>query len=156
MKKLFWIIALVCLSVVGYGQAVSSVTTDYAFEIGKNSTYLRYVGVAADTMGIADSTWTYTFKIKDRFDATKQAVRVELDEVSGTGRVVAALKGKDFWQDSWTSITSVTYYGGGSDTTFYLNNSTAKSYRFYAIDFDVAATTTQQLKLTEFEFSLYK
>ena len=158
MKKLLFVLVTLLIGFVSMAQTVTQAASTYTTKLDPkaNVTYFRHIGTVADTMGVADSSWTYTVGVNNVLDALKQEVRVKLDEVSGTGKVAFKLKGKTFVQDSWTTITTVNYKGGGSDTTFYLNNATAKPYRFYQIEADVDAKTAQKLKVLEFEFSLYK
>ena len=156
MKKLIAIAILLVSAVISYGQAVNAVTTDYLFDINKNLTYYRYVGTANDTIGIVDSTWSYTFGVANSYDALKQQVRIKVDEVTGTGKLAAIWQGKNFWSQDWTNITSVSYIGGGSDTTIVYDQSTAKPYRFYRMYIDVNAKTAQTLKMLDLEVKLYK
>lgn len=156
MKKLVLILLSVVFAVISYGQNVDLVTVDFKFDVNKNLTYYRYIGTANDTIGIVDSTWAKTFSVANRYDALKQVVRVKVDEVAGTGNIPFVWQGKNFNSDAWTTITTVTYKGGGSDTTFFFDQSTAKPYRFYRIFGDVVGTTAQKLQMLDLEVTLYK
>jgi len=157
MKKLIFIIASLLIAFIGVGQSVDNATgIDVKMDINANKTYYRDLGNAADTIGVIDSTWTKVFSVANLYDATKQQVRLKVDEVTGTGRFTAAWQGKNFLSNDWVTITSATYTGVGSDTTIVFDQSTAKTYRFYKLNIDVVATQAQTLKMLDFEVYWYK
>lgn len=157
MKKLVLLIASVLFAMITMAQSVDNATgINVKMDVNTNKTYFRDLGNALDTIGIVDSTWSTTFSVDNLYDALKQQVRLKVDEVTGTGRFTAYWKGKNFLSNSWTNISTINYYGTGSDTTILIDQSTAKTYRFYQLEVDVVATTAQTLKMLDFEVYWYK
>lgn len=156
MKRILVLIVSIFIAFIGYGQTVSSSSVTKKLDLNQNETYWFREGVAADTINQSDTTWAYTFGVNNLFDAVKQYVVVKLDSVSGTPLTTVALSGKVFWDDSWTSITTASWYGTSSDTTLILDQSTAKHYRFYKLSHDGDGTGTFKYSISKSELQIYK
>ena len=161
MKKLALVLGLLVFAVISYGQNtaldVSSVKRHFntTIDINKNLTYKYYYGSAADTVSNADSLWNYDIAVLNLYDALDSELRVSLDSVSGSPQVTVTLQGKWSYVDSYTDISSATWYGTSSDTTISISNATNKNYRFYNILLDGTATA-QKSKVSLIEFGVSK
>jgi hypothetical protein len=162
MRKLGFILIALLFAAVSYGQntaldanSLKNSTSTY-FDMNENLTYRFAYGATADTFGIADSTFSYTFTVVNMDEQLEAECRVKLDSTSGTPTLNVALKGKFSWNDSWTSIANADWAGTTSDTTLILQSTTAVPYRFYQIFIDVDATVTQEAKLNLLELGVFK
>ena len=129
MKKIFLILTILILgAALGYSQnAEVDRTLDYG-----NQTYLLYTGIASDTIGIADSTWTYTVR-KKTDTRLLPYVYVELDSISGTPNPVhTILQGKVFASELYTDIDSVVW-AGTIDTMFTIDVVDTFKYEFWRV-----------------------
>lgn len=166
MKKLVLVLTLFVFAVLSYGQNTaldakslkSSTNTYFDFTNGLSEqiSYRYYYGQVADTFGVADSTFSYSYTVVGMQDQLEAECRVKLDSVSGTPTLNVALQGKFSWNDSWTSIANSDWAGTSADTTLILQSTTAVPYRFYRIFVDVTATTAQQAKLNLVELGVFK
>ena len=73
-----------------------------------------YTGVAADTLGVGQTTWGYEMEV-NKPDGVYYNTRVKISDkttgASGAGTVVLA--GKYFDTDNYTTITTTTWTGVG-------------------------------------------
>lgn len=94
-----------------------------------------YTGIASDTTGVLDST-QYKIVLIETLDKVICDVYVDVDSVSGTGSVANGhyfiLQGKQFPDDPYTAIDTVTY-AGTVDTTFTLTSTSAAKYVFWKV-----------------------
>ncbi len=89
-----------------------------------------YAGVAGDTCGTTQDTMEYKWFVnKER--ALLYDWNVKVTEKRGRGLLTISLQGRNFSTESWTNITSTTYYGGGTDTTVKFSQQTTASAVFY-------------------------
>lgn len=156
MKRLAIILVGLLIGMVSIGQTVSekSGSVTQVLDAPNGVTYW-YSGTDADIVTQADTLVAYTFGVKS-LDALKQYVMVTLTENSGASGIVVSLLGKEFWDQSYTSITSATYHGGGSDTTILLDGSSAKHDRFYKILIDGVSDSTFNTTVNKIELQVYK
>jgi hypothetical protein len=78
-----------------------------------------------------------------------------MDSISGDPQVAVSIQGKVFTGDSWTNISTITWMGTSSDTSFLLNEiSTAKYYRYWRVYF-VATGTTQKATITKCDWRIW-
>jgi len=150
MRKIGFILIALLFAAVSYGQntaldanSLKNSTTTY-FDMNENLNYRFAYGATADTFGVTDSTFSYTFTVVNMDDQLEAECRIKLDSTSGTPTLNVALKGKFSWNDSWTSIANSDWAGTSADTTIILQSGTAVPYRFYQIYIDVTATTAQE------------
>lgn len=162
MKRLAIILISLLFVVVGYAQNTAldakslKNSTSTFFDIKENITYRYKYGTAVDTVGVTDSTYSYTFTVVNMDEQLEAECRIKLDSTSGTPTLNVALKGKFSWNDSWTSIANADWAGTTSDTTLILSSTTAVPYRFYQVYIDVTATTAQEAKLNYLELGVFK
>ena len=92
--------------------------------LGYGQTYNLYTGVASDTIGDSDSTWSYIVqKLTD--EKVFPYAYISLDSLGGTAAdVTVLLKYKMFDSQSFTTSTTVTY-AGTIDTTIVISPGTA-------------------------------
>lgn len=156
MKKLALILVSLLIGLISMGQTVSekSGSVTQVLDAPNGVTYW-YSSTDANIITQADTLVAYTFGVKS-VDALKQFAKVTLTENSGTAGVAVSLLGKEFWDEAYTSITSVSYKGGGSDTTIYLDGSSAKHDRFYKVLIDGVSDSTFNVTVNKVELQLYK
>lgn len=156
MKKLITILFLVAVAFVSMGQSVLTQknSVNKYIDLSKNETYIMRVNPTADDLSDAagDSTWYYIIGVDNLYDAGKQYVKQVLDKKTGTPNVDIAWQGKYFWDDSWTTITTI-HWAGSADSTLLFDQSTAKHYRFYRLaHVGRAGTFTYEIDKTEWQF----
>jgi hypothetical protein len=101
-----------------------------------------------------DSTWYYIVGVDNVWDPTKQYVKQVLNKKTGTPKVDITWQGKYFWDDSWTTITTISWLGS-ADSTIIFDQSSAKHYRFYRLA-HVGRDGTFTYDITKTEFQFYK
>ena len=156
MKKLITILFLVSVAFISMGQSVLTQknSVNKYIDLSKNETYIMRVNPTVDDLSDAagDSTWYYIIGVDNLYDAGKQYVKQVLDKKTGTPNVDIAWQGKYFWDDSWTTITTI-HYAGTADSTILFDQSTAKHYRFYRLaHVGRAGTFTYEIDKTEIQF----
>jgi hypothetical protein len=140
MKKLLSLIFITSLALTLFGQ-------DKAYYMPVDeSTYSYYnyavTGIsgpnaipafaAKDTITQRDSL--YEIRIYPNMDQPyKYKIRERIDSISGTPRVAITLQGRDFVTESWTTISTLTWYGHSNagtatDTIIYWTNFTTADY----------------------------
>ena len=130
MKKFLLTIALV----VGMFAMNAQTVKTYMFPAG---TYTKtYTGVAADTLGVGQTTWGYEFEV-NKPDGLFYNTRVKIsDKTTGANGVATVkLQGKYFDTDSYSDITTVTWTGVGSTDSIipFTNVSTKNYYRYIKV-----------------------
>jgi hypothetical protein len=110
MRKLIILLtALVAIAVNGQDKSVSK-------ELNRIDCFFNYPGVTADTCGVTQDTIEYKWFVNKEYDLLYD-VQCKVQEIRGRGVNTISLQGRKFSNDAWTNITSITYYGGGTDTT---------------------------------------
>lgn len=162
MKKFLIILVSVLFAIVSYGQNADisasgkKSSTSTFFDMNEGITYRYFYGGTADTLGVADTTYSYTYTVVNMDEQLEAECRVKLDSTSGTPTLNVALKGKFSWNDSWTSIANADWAGTSSDTTLILQSTTAVPYRFYQVYVDVDGTATQEAAINLIELGVFK
>lgn len=158
MKKLITILFLVLAAFVSMGQSVltKKASVNKYIDLTKNETYIMRATPATDDLSDAagDSTWYYIIGVDNVWDANKQYVKQILNKKTGTPDVDIAWQGKYFWDDSWTTITTI-HWAGSADSTILYDQSTAKHYRFYRLA-HVGRDGTFTYDITKTEIQFYK
>jgi len=111
MRKFIIMLALIAVAAMASAQDRSK-----HFELGRNDIFFNYTGTVADSIGVTQDTVEYKWFINKEYDLFYD-VQVKVKEIRGRGLNTISLQGRTFSNDAWTNITSITYYGGGSDTT---------------------------------------
>lgn len=120
MKKYFLLLGLI-FSMTFLCNAQNA-TID--FDLSYGNSYAEFTGTAADTFGIADSTYTFTVQ-KRTLGNLQPYVYLNLDSVGGTSNsVVITLSSKVFEEESYTLRESITWTTG-ADTAFSFESDTA-------------------------------
>ena len=141
MKKLILFLSCLLIAVVANAQ------------LKNGAFYYAYTGLASDTAGVGTTTFTKTISVNTD-DATYYMAKVKVSDVTAGATGTVALKGRVFPDDAWTTITTTTWAGGGTDTTIVFTGQTNKN--FYR-EFGITVTrTANKLKLTNFKISLKK
>lgn len=146
MKKLLFIL----LSVVLYfGAIAQNGTVDRVMKT--NDILYKYVGEADDTVGIADSVWTYTVA-KVPVSKSYCNIFMDVDTVTGTSDTIYFyLQYKPSPDGDYINTDTVTYYQT-ADTTFNFANSTSVQGYYWRLRMvgnkDEAKAEVQKLNFT--------
>lgn len=125
MKKLFVIFSLI---VFAFGLEAQNGAVDYTLKYSES--YVYFAGSDADTIGIGDSTFTYTVE-KSSLKETAAYAYFSLDSVGGTAaNVVVNLESRVTPRESWNIRETVTY-AGQADTTFILESDSTHKARYW-------------------------
>ena len=130
MKRLLLLTALF----VGMFAINAQTVKTYMFPAG---IYTKtYTGVAADTLGVGQTTWGYEFEV-NKPDGLFYNTRVKIsDKTTGANGVgTVKLQGKYFDTDTYSDITTVTWTGVGSTDSIvpFQNVSTKNYYRYLKV-----------------------
>jgi hypothetical protein len=120
MKKLILLLILLVGAVSIQAQTVLP-STKYIY---------TYTGVATDTVGAVGTTWNKAVQL-NKLDGLFYNASVKVSDVTAGAKCSVALQGKVFAEDAYTTITTVTWYGGGTDTTILFTQNTNKVYWRY-------------------------
>lgn len=147
MKKILFLMIMILGVAVGYSQ---NQTVDKV--VGYDDTYVLYDGIASDTIGIADSTWTYTVRKKND-TRLRPYVYLDIDSVSGTPNVVnCILQGKTTPDESYTDITTVAWTNG-NDTTIAYDVTAVKPYEYWRVSIEGQADEFKaEVQVLNFKF----
>lgn len=104
---------------------------------------------AVDTIGSADSTWTYTI-YPNKGERLYYDIALNIDSVGGTGGVAGLvpviLQGRRLSSDTYTNIDTITWIGSASDTTIKFSQvSTAQFYTEYRLSVTAANNSFKAL-----------
>ena len=130
MKRFLLLFSLLVILISGL-----EAQTTVQKSLGTRDTDTEYIynGVATDSIGVGDSTVTVTI-FKQTASKMNCHVYVDLDSLGGTAdSVLISLKGKANTYEDFTSITTQKWYGS-ADTTFSIETSTSKQYKFWQLD----------------------
>lgn len=120
MKKFILMLILSVGAVAIQAQTVLP-TTKYIYS---------YTGVASDTVGAVETTWNKAIQL-NKLDGLFYNASVKVSDSTVGAKCSVALQGKIFAEDAYTTITTVTWYGGGTDTTILFTQNTNKIYYRY-------------------------
>ena len=124
MKKLILFLIIVISFV--------SVNAQTNVNFPKNDYYFQsYTGVTADTIGVGQTTWNKAYCLFVP-QSVLYNVKLKVEEVTSDFKATVALQGKIHASDSYSTITTYTYTGTGSDTTLVFSQPTTKQvYRYF-------------------------
>lgn len=139
MKRLVYIFTIILFALNMSAQDVSK-------SFGKNASNIVYVGQDSDTITNTD-TWTMQFNLAAKNALQGYSVMVKLDSVSGTPADACVLAGSHDGS-TWNTITTVSWTGSTSDTTFYYSDvATGVFWRYMRIA--ITGTGTQKAKVNK-------
>lgn len=113
----------------------------------------EYTGVATDTIGATGTTFVKEIQL-NKFDGLFYNAKVKVSDYTAGAGCTSVLYGKYFANDTYQAITTYTWYGGGTDTTFVYTANTNKVYYRY-LKF-VVTRTTSKAKINYIGLSLKK
>lgn len=92
--------------------------------------FLNHAGLATDTVGAVGTTWNYPIFVNKGFGYFYiNAVKVQ--EVTSDFKCSIKLQGKNRSTESYSDITTLYYYGTGTDSTLNFSNvSTKTNYNY--------------------------
>lgn len=115
---------------------------------------VEYTGVASDTVGAATvTTWNKGFFL-NKGDALFYNAKVKVADKAANGACTITLQGKYFANDTYTTITTMTWLAGGTDTTVLFTGNTNKVY-YRFLNFLVTRTASSA-KVISIKLSLKK
>jgi hypothetical protein len=86
----------------------------------------------SDTIGTVPTLWQSDSISINKGDAYYYDFQVGLHEITSPFKATSVLKARKFSTDAWTTLTTSTYYGTGTDTVINYVSETNKSfYRYY-------------------------
>ena len=144
---------MVLVAAISYGQTVLEKKASVNKYLDNTKDFYFYrANPSADAISDTDSLWSYTFGVDKVYDVNKQYIRLTIDKLTGTPTTAITWSGKTFWDEAWTTITTVNYTGS-ADTTIVIDQSTAKHYRFYKLQhLGNSGTFTYKILKTEVQF----
>lgn len=117
MKKLITILLFGMIALVSYSQSTAKT---YATKSISTSVWSWNISTgAADSLGVVQDTIIIPIKINMQ-DSVKGFYRIKLKEVVSPARIVVEFQSKKHNLGSYTSRTSITYTGEGTDSTIYI------------------------------------
>jgi len=98
----------------------------------KESTYtVEYTGETdVDTLGTSATTWSKAYQLQKKM-GVKYYAQVKVSDRTADATDTIIVQGKYFAADSYTSIDTVVWYGGGTDTTVVFDGTSAYNYNRY-------------------------
>lgn len=149
MKKFLLFAILLISSVVVFSQTSKQVTLKPA------QYFLTYTGVAADSINAstADSTWNMVVRL-NKGDGVLYNAKVKIQDLTAGATAKIILQGRNFATDSWTTITTTAWKGGGTDTTVLFTNVSSKVY-YRHLNFKLSGTANKA-KLSYINLSVKK
>lgn len=149
MKKILALVILFVSFVAVSAQTSKQVTLKPA------QYYFTYTGVAADNVNAAtkDSTWNMIVRL-NKSDGVLYNVKVKVADLTAGATAKVILQGRNFATDSWTTIISIAWKGGGTDTTVVFSNVSSKIY-YRHLNVKLSGTA-QKAKLSNIDLSIKK
>lgn len=149
MKKFFALVILFVSFVAVSAQTSKQVTLKPA------QYYLTYTGIAADSINAAtaDSTWNLVVRL-NKGDGVLYNAKVKVQDLTAGATAKVILQGRNFATDSWTTITTTAWKGGGTDTTVLFTNVSSKVY-YRHLNFKLSGTANKA-KLSYINLSIKK
>lgn len=133
MKKILLLIAIALMYI---GVQAQNATIDKT--LSYDQTYVNYNGQTADSIGVIDTTWTYTVR-KNNHWRVFPYVYLALDSIGGTAAdVTVLLQKKVFGDQDYTTETTVTY-AGTADTVILFDVTTADKAEFWRVSLSKAS-----------------
>ena len=119
----------------------------------KNTYIWSYTGLSTDTATTSVGTVS-KYVLLNKPDGFFYTVKVKVSDSSAGATGTIKLQGKQFSNDSFTDITTITWKGGGTDTTVIFQNISTKLYwRYLKV---LVTPTANRIKLTKIDASLRK
>jgi hypothetical protein len=134
MKKLFYIISIILLSIAGLAYTVNETVFSEPVNttVGYDQSYYYYTGQAKDTIGVGDSVYTFPVR-KKSLSTVLPYVYVAIDSTGGTfDTVTVQLQSKVFEDESYITRESATW-NLGSDTIIVLQSDTSHISEYWRI-----------------------
>lgn len=119
MKKIIFL--LVAFFAMSFAQSSAQVLL-------KADNYIwEYTGLASDTVSANDVIWTKSIQL-NKVDGLYYNAKVKVSDVTANSQCRVIMQQKIFDSDTYAAIDSITWYGGGTDTTLVFTHNTNKTY----------------------------
>lgn len=149
MKKL--VLALLSIVFAFAASAQMPADTGYDAVVKLDQSAYFYTGSSTDVIGPGDSTLTKTIFINTH-DEVICDVYMDIDSVSAGADVSIYFNGKQFPDDSYTALDTVTY-SMTEDTVFTFTSTSAKKYRYWQVSIEAPADSIEaELQKAYFKF----
>lgn len=113
----------------------------------------QFTGAASDTVGAVSTTWSKELQL-NKLDGLFYNASVKVSDSTVGAKCSVALQGKYFADDAYTTITTVTWYGGGTDSTIlFTQNSNKIYYRYLKV---LVTRVAAKAKVSQINISLKK
>lgn len=139
MKNLIILIAFIFFAFTLNAQDVTK-------SLGTNASNVTYVGNTSDTITNTDS-WSIKFNLASKNKRQGYHLQVVQDSVSGTPTTAAVLAGSDDGGTTKITISTVTWTGTTSDTTYYFSD-VATGVLYRSLYLTITGTGTQKSKVS--------
>ena len=149
MKKIMILLFGIALMLTSF----SINAQDQSKTLNTKAYYYEFPFTSSDYVEASD---TYYVQVTSRkVEPLKYNIKVEMDSISGAPQVAVSIQGKVFTGDTWANISTITWMGTASDTSFLLSEiSTAKYYRYWRVYF-VATGTAQKVEITKVDWRFW-
>jgi hypothetical protein len=147
-------ILIFIFALLSFGHSYSQ-NTDADAQLGYDETFIYFTGATADTIGVADSIWTFT--VRKKADAGLYFYTyMELDSLDGTANIVDIIRQKRVTlNESWTNIDTVTWHVTSTDTSFSKNTSSSQYGEYFRIRVQ-GRNDLVKAKISKLDFKFFK
>ena len=133
MKRLVLLLSFILVSTIVFSQKTALEKT--LFKVPQTSYIYQYTGATRDTLGAVQDSILIPLYIECP-NPTYYDFKVRIHENVSACNVAVQLKGKKYSTDTYTTITTLTYKGVGTDTTLLFTQvSTLQHYNYYQLVF---------------------
>lgn len=146
MKKLIFLLSFIMVGFIATAQTTA--VTKSLFKIPTTAYIYQYVGTASDSLGAVRDSILFPLYVES-FNPTWYDFKVRIHEVVSPCNVAVQLQGRKFSTDSWSTITTTTYKGVGTDTSILFNQTTTlQHYNYYQLVFKRASNKAKITDIT--------
>lgn len=147
MKKLFILLMLATISLIGFAQ-------DKSKTLNLNEYVYDYTLTAGDTISDHDTLWSAEL-VTNKIAPLLYDIKIKLTKVAGTPKATVTLQGKIFSDDAWTNITAIKYGATSTDTTWTYSGHTAVYWRYLRVINDEVSTKAGKYKVSILKVKLW-
>lgn len=105
-------------------------STTYDLKMDYGSTWSTYTGQTADTLGISDTVWSWTYWHLNTAHFAQYSL-LNLDSLSGSPDSVFVLfQTRLNLSDTWVTDSTIVWMGSSADTTIKYNNSSKRAFPY--------------------------
>jgi len=156
MKKFISILILFTVTMLAVN-AQSLLLSGKGNTFSSSQTAWIYKGVAADTVGLATTTFSY-YVVPDKDARLYVNARVDLHRMAGSAARIAVAFQRRLWDNvAWTTDSTKVYGGTQADSAInFTRNTTPLFDRQYRILLTVSGSTAQQTRVDSIQWKFTK